>query len=96
MGQKYIFILHQNWPNPFNSSTTIRYVLPKSTHVVLKVFDIAGREIGTLVNAEMPAGMHTVTWRSRDQLGREVASGVYFYRLQLEDQVKSGKMILMR
>ena len=90
------FELLQNWPNPFNSSTTIRYVLPKSTHVVLKIFNMLGREIVTLVNAEMPAGMHTVSWNSRDRLGREVASGVYFYRLQFKDQVVSGKMILMR
>ncbi|NIA30190.1 MAG: T9SS type A sorting domain-containing protein [Actinobacteria bacterium] len=90
------FELGQNWPNPFNSSTTIRYVLPKSTHVVLKVFDISGREIVTLVNTEMPAGMHTTTWNSRDRLGREVSSGVYFYRLQFKDQIRSGKMILMR
>ena len=91
-----VFELLQNWPNPFNSSTTIRYVLPKSTHVVLKVFDISGREIVTLVNAEMLPGMHTTTWNGRDRLGREVASGVYFYRLQFKNQVVSGKMILMR
>ena len=86
----------QNYPNPFNPETTIRFTLPQAGRVTLKIYDLSGREVTTLINAEKPAGTHTITWNSRDQLGRAVASGVYIYRLQFKDQIQSGKMVLMR
>ena len=72
--------LYQNFPNPFNASTTIHYTLPKATNVVLKVFDLLGQEIETLVSGEQPAGDHKIQWHA-DKL----PSGVYFYRLELDD-----------
>jgi len=90
------FQLDQNYPNPFNPETTIRYTLPERGHVMLKVFDLHGREVATLVDAEKPAGAYTATWNGRDEQGRNVASGMYFYRIQFKDRVLMGKMILMR
>lgn len=71
-----------NYPNPFNPATTIRYNLPASGHVTLKVYDILGREVATLINGEQQAGKHTVTFN-----GSTLSSGVYFYRLE------AGKML---
>ena len=71
------FALDQNFPNPFNPSTTIYYQLPKDSRVNLKVFDLLGREVLTLVNEDRPAGYHDAKWNAAD-----VASGVYFYRME--------------
>lgn len=68
--------IEQNYPNPFNPSTKILYQLPENSHVVIKIYDILGREIKTLVDAVQPAGYRTVVWIATD-----VASGIYFYRL---------------
>ncbi len=72
-----LFRLYQNYPNPFNPSTTISYLLPIQSHVTLKVFDVLGREVATLVNEERHPGAHTVRWDANG-----IASGVYFFRLQ--------------
>ena len=90
------FALYQNYPNPFNPETSISFTLPEAGRVTLKIYDLSGREVVTLINAEKPAGSHTITWDSRDPLGQAVASGVYIYRLQFKGQTQSGKMILMR
>jgi photosystem II stability/assembly factor-like uncharacterized protein len=82
--------LSQNYPNPFNPTTTIRYELPKASHVALSVFDILGREIATLLNEEKSAGTYTVQW---DASG--VSSGVYFYRLRAGDFVQTRRMMLV-
>jgi len=71
-------VLQQCYPNPFNPSTTIQYEIPKVNHVILKVFDVLGREVATLVNEQKPAGTYTVQFD-----GSGVASGVYFYRLSV-------------
>ncbi|MBM2841695.1 MAG: hypothetical protein HW412_2223, partial [Bacteroidetes bacterium] len=71
------FTLLQNYPNPFNPSTKISFQLPAVSFVTLRVFDLLGREVGTLVNKEMEAGSHSVTWDAAD-----VSAGVYFYKLQ--------------
>lgn len=71
------FALDQNFPNPFNPSTTIYYQLPKDSRVGLKVFDLLGREVSTLVNEDRPAGYHDAKWNAAN-----VASGVYFYRME--------------
>jgi len=75
------FTLNQNYPNPFNGSTVISFDLAKGSTVQLKIYDITGREVATLVDGTMPSGHHTVQWDGRAADGSETASGVYFYRL---------------
>jgi hypothetical protein len=75
------FALEQNAPNPFNPSTTIRFVLPEAGRVRLIVYDVTGRVVRTLANVQRNAGAHAVVWNGRDDVGRAAASGVYVYRL---------------
>ena len=88
--------LYQNYPNPFNPETRISYVLPTEHQVTVRIFNMLGQEIKTLINQKQTAGIHTVRWNGTDQFGQKVGSGIYFY------QVKSGnisivkKMILMK
>jgi acetyl esterase/lipase len=85
------FALQQNYPNPFNPSTTIKYELPKSSVVRLSVFDMLGREVSVLVNERRDAGVHEVKCD-----GSNLASGVYFYRLQAGDFVSTKKMLTLK
>jgi hypothetical protein len=85
------FALMQNYPNPFNPSTMISYQLPVSSNVTLKVFDVLGNEIATLVNEEMSAGIYKVNFNSYN-----LASGVYMYKIQAGEFVEMRKMILIR
>ena len=90
------FALDQNYPNPFNPSTKITYALKEQSNVVLKVFDVLGREIRTLVNEEQGAGLREVVWDGRNESGHQVSSGIYIYHIQANDYVKSMKMILTK
>ncbi len=83
--------IRQNYPNPFNPSTTIRYELPKRSHIVLKIYNLLGQEVATLVNEEKTAGRYEVGW---DAGG--MASGVYFYRLQAGEFVETKTLILVK
>ncbi len=83
--------LDQNYPNPFNPSTTIKYSIPNQTNVTIKVFDVLGSEIITLLNEEKPAGNYEVTW---DASG--FSSGVYFYKLSAGKYVETRKMLLLK
>lgn len=83
--------LEQNYPNPFNPSTTISFIVPVSSFITLKVFDILGNEVRSLINEEMPIGNYKVEFNSTN-----LPSGVYFYRLQTENFIKTRKMILMK
>ena len=85
------FSLSQNYPNPFNPSTTIAFDLPKSTKVTLKVFNILGEEVATLVSDRPSAGSYSYEWDASS-----LASGVYIYRLQADGFVQTRKMILMK
>jgi hypothetical protein len=85
------FALRQNYPNPFNPSTTIRFELPKTSHVSLTVYDVLGREVVMLVQDEKDAGVHEVRFD-----GSNLASGVYFYRLQAGDFVRTNKLVILR
>jgi hypothetical protein len=85
------FALEQNFPNPFNPSTKIKYSIPQTSNVVIKVFDIIGNEIETLVNEEKPAGTYELTWYAEN-----LPSGVYFYQLKAGDYVNTKKMILLK
>jgi len=88
--------LSQNYPNPFNPSTTIEFALPRSGEVRIDIFNILGRRMRTLVDRVMAPGRHLTTWDGRDDSGEEVASGVYFYRLESQDFVETKRMFLMR
>ncbi|MCL5029494.1 MAG: T9SS type A sorting domain-containing protein [Bacteroidetes bacterium] len=85
------YTLYQNYPNPFNPSTTIKYQIPKSGLVQLKIYDILGREVATLVNEEKPSGNYEVTFD-----GSKLASGVYYYQLNAGDFISSKKMIILK
>ncbi|MBC8423458.1 S8 family serine peptidase [bacterium] len=88
--------LAQSRPNPFNPSTVIGFRLPAAAAVALKVFDLDGRLVKTLLRDDLPAGTHQVTWRGRDDHGRPVASGTYFYRLDAGDWSSTKRMILIK
>lgn len=85
------YTLNLNYPNPFNPSTVISYTLPKTSFVTLKVYDITGREISTLISKAQNAGRYAVEFN-----GNNIASGVYFYRLSADDFTQVRKMILMK
>ncbi|MBN2412115.1 right-handed parallel beta-helix repeat-containing protein [candidate division KSB1 bacterium] len=90
------FAVYANYPNPFNPETLIKYDVPEADHVEITVFDIQGRKVTTLINSQVESGQHSVTWRGRDAYGRQVASGMYFYRTSYRDYIVSRKMLLMR
>jgi flagellar hook assembly protein FlgD len=88
--------LQQNYPNPFNSTTTIRYTVAVSGQVKLRVFDLLGRLVATLVEREESAGDRAVEWDGRTINGTVAASGVYFYRMECGNFQNTQKMILLR
>jgi hypothetical protein len=85
------FNLQQNYPNPFNPSTTIKFELPRASQVTLTVYDILEREVSVLVNERKNAGVYEVKFD-----GANLASGVYFYRLQAGTYVETRKLLLLR
>jgi len=89
-------LLMQNVPNPFNPKTEIRFGLPSAQRVNLRIYDIQGRQVRTLLDGRMDAGMHAISWNGVDDAGRQVSSGVYFYVLQGEDVKLREKMVLLK
>ena len=90
------FELQQNFPNPFNPSTTITYSIPEMVRVKLTVYDILGNLVATLVDAEMNPGNHKTVWEGNDRAGMKVASGMYFFRLEAGSSVAVRKMLLVK
>ena len=90
------FTVFQNYPNPFNPETIIKYELPKTSQIVLKVYNMLGQELKTLVNAKQPAGYYNVTWNGKDSSANLLPSGVYIFRIKAGDFVSAKKMILIR
>ena len=90
------FALHQNHPNPFNPSTKIAFDMPASGKVRLAVYDLDGSLVRTLLDESMTAGRHHVVWEGRDDSGRRVASGTYFYRIESDARTFTHKMLLMK
>jgi hypothetical protein len=84
-------MLEQNYPNPFNPTTQIKYGLPKSGHVTLKLYDLAGREVITLVDQFQAAGEFTVTFNAAG-----LSTGIYFYRLNVGDYSEVKRMTLLK
>ena len=91
LGLPKAFSLSQNFPNPFNPSTNLQFSLPLRSNVTLIIYDVIGREVTTLVNTELPAGIHTVEWNAT-----KLSSGVYFYRLVTPKNVFVKKMTLIK
>jgi len=83
--------LEQNYPNPFNPATTIRYSITHTTNVTLKVFDMLGREVQTLVNAQQAPGQYSITLNAQN-----LGSGVYFYRLNAGTFTETKKLMLLK
>ena len=90
------FSLSQNYPNPFNPTTTISFGLPKESYVTVRIYDLMGREVKTLVSENKKAGAYEVQWRGDNNFGQSVATGTYLYRISAGDFVQAKKMILMK
>jgi hypothetical protein len=88
--------LNQNYPNPFNPQTTMAFGLPQKSIVRLDIYDLLGRKIARIVDGELDAGQHSITWDGRDSDGNSVSSGIYFYRLVTDYGVKQAKMTLLK
>jgi hypothetical protein len=87
----HTFNLRQNYPNPFNPTTTISFSLPSKSFVALKVFDVLGREVVTIISEELLAGSYTRHWNASN-----IASGIYYYRLQAGSFIETKKLVLLR
>jgi hypothetical protein len=85
------YVVYQNYPNPFNPTTMIKFALPKSSHVKLTIYDALGKEVVTLINNELAAGTHNIEWAARN-----MASGIYLYRIEADNFVKVNKMLLVK
>jgi hypothetical protein len=89
------FYLAQNYPNPFNPSTNIRYQIPEAGFVKLKIYDVLGREVATLVEEEKPAGSYEIEFRSILD-NKPLTSGIYLYKLSADSFTETKKMILIK
>jgi hypothetical protein len=90
------FILHQNFPNPFNPITTLRYDLPSDAFVTISIYDMLGREVTQLVNTSQQAGFKSIKWDATDSFGKSVSAGVYLYQIEAGDFVQTKKMVLLK
>lgn len=90
------FSIAQNFPNPFNPSTTIEYTVPKQSDISIKIYNLLGQEIRTLVNGSKAQGRYSVTWDGKDNAGRAVSTGIYFYRLNAPNFVETRKMVMIK
>jgi len=94
--QPQSFALYQNYPNPFNSSTIIRFRVPDREHVTLQILDLNGRTVATLIDKSLSPGVHQLRWNGKDDKNQDVASGVYFYRLQAGQHEQMKKLIFVK
>ncbi len=92
----FSYHLYQNFPNPFNSSTTIPFYLPKHSKVEIEIYNLLGQRVRKLYSGELDQGVHKLEWNGRNDAGIPVASGVYFYTLKSEGYFQARKMVLLR
>jgi len=90
------FVLHANYPNPFNPATTITFDLHEASHARLTIYNVLGEKIVDLIDAVRPAGTYEVSWNGTDSQGLQVATGVYLYKLEVGAGQEVRKMILLR
>ena len=90
------YTLYQNYPNPFNPVTVIQYDLPELSNVKLTIYDLAGRQIRSLLHETQAPGLKTIVWNARDDMGNKMGAGVYIYQLKTDNFIASKKMILVK
>jgi len=90
------YALHQNFPNPFNPSTIIKYDLKAKTDVKLTIYNVLGQKVRTLVNTNQAAGFKNIVWNGLNDVGEQVSTGIYIYRIEADGFVKSRKMVFMK
>ena len=90
------FALHENYPNPFNPTTTLRFDLPEVSNITLTIYNMLGQKIRTYDMQSAPAGHHTLKWNATNNYGDPVAAGLYLYQLQAKDFIKTRKMVLLK
>ena len=90
------FALGQNYPNPFNPETAITYQIAQPGQVILRIYNLLGQAVTTLVDERMPQGFHSVSWNGTNEAGVAVTSGVYLYRLSSGNFVETRKLTLLR
>ncbi|MBC8322327.1 MAG: T9SS type A sorting domain-containing protein [Candidatus Marinimicrobia bacterium] len=90
------YILHQNFPNPFNPITTIRYDLPEAGWINITIYDMLGREVKKLVSSKQVSGKHEIMWNGTNDLSQSVSAGVYLYKVIVGNDVQTGKMVLLK
>jgi hypothetical protein len=90
------FALHENYPNPFNPTTTLRFDLPEVSSITLTIYNMLGQRVRTFNMQSTPAGYHTITWDATNDYGEQVGAGVYLYQLQAKGFVKTRKMVLLK
>ena len=90
------FALHENYPNPFNPTTTLRFDLPEASNITLTIYNMLGQRVRTFNMNDTPAGYHSIKWNATNNYGEEVGAGVYLYQLQTKDFVKTRKMVLLK
>ena len=90
------YVLHDNYPNPFNPETTISFLVPEPASVKIDIYNVMGQQIATLLNSTVETGYHEVNWNGTNRSGKRVADGVYFYRMEADGYVQSRKMLLLK
>ena len=90
------FTLHQNYSNPFNPITTLRYDLPEDANVNITIYDIMGRVVKTMVNSQENAGFKSIQWNATNDKGSPVSAGLYLYTIQAGEFRQTKKMVLLK
>ena len=95
-GVPTLFALHENYPNPFNPTTTLHFDLPEVSNMTLTIYNMLGQKVKTFNMQGTQAGYHSLTWNATNDRGDPVGAGIYLYQLQTKDFIKTRKMVLLK
>ena len=88
--------IYNNYPNPFNPTTTLNYELSTDSKVKINIYDMNGRLVRLLTSSRQKAGRHSVIWNSKNELDQQVSAGMYIYSIETENDIKTSKMIFLK
>jgi len=91
-----VFALHENYPNPFNPTTTLRFDLPEVSDITLTIYNMLGQRVKTFNMNDTPAGFHSIKWNAINDYGDPVGAGVYLYQLRANQYLETRKMVLLK